>query len=85
MKVDRLASAETTQKIHIEYSDMFTVIGCFKGTFSLQVKDDAKPYQTLPRCIVNVLQEPFKKSWKDSKYWCHWEKTKQYNGATAWT
>ena len=26
-------------KIHGEYSNLFTGIGCFKGTFFLQVKD----------------------------------------------
>ena len=56
-----MAGAETALKIHVEFSDVFTGIGCFKGTFSLQVKDDMKPYQMPPRCITYVLQEPFKK------------------------
>ena len=33
---------------------------CFKGTYSLQIKDYAKPYQMLPRC-VGYAQELFKK------------------------
>ena len=37
METDRVESAETTQKIHIEYNDGFTGIMCFKGSFSLQV------------------------------------------------
>ena len=48
-------------KIHKEFSDMFTCIGCFKGTFSLKDKYDAKSYQVSPRCVAFVLHEPFKK------------------------
>ena len=47
--------------MHDEYKDIFTGNGCFKGTFSLQVKDDAKPYQLPLRHIAHPLQEPFKK------------------------
>ena len=39
MKAGRVTSAETTQKVPREYSNVFTEIGCFTGTFSLQVKD----------------------------------------------
>ena len=49
MEADRAASAETTQTIHNEYSDVSTGIFCFKGIFSLQVKDDVKPYQVPSR------------------------------------
>ena len=42
IEVDREVSQET-RKIGSECSDVFTGIGCFKGTFSLQVKDDVKP------------------------------------------
>ena len=40
MEADSATSVETTQEIHNEYINVFTEIGCFKGTFSLQVKDD---------------------------------------------
>ena len=43
MKTNRETSAKTL-KIHSECSKVFTGIECFKGTFSLKVKDDAKPY-----------------------------------------
>ena len=33
MEVNTVASAETTQKIHYEYSDVLTGIGCFRGAF----------------------------------------------------
>ena len=48
------------QKIHNVYIDVFISIGFFKGTSSLQVKDDIKPYKTQPRCIAYALQEPLK-------------------------
>ena len=56
-------SENLTKSIHQEFADVFffSGIGCFKGTFSLQKKDGAKPYQALPRCIACGLQGPFKK------------------------
>ena len=36
-------SAETTQQIHKKFDDVFNCIGCFEGTFSLQIKIDSKP------------------------------------------
>ena len=41
-----MAHAETEQEIHNEYSDAFTGPCFFKGTFSLQVKDDLKTSST---------------------------------------
>ena len=32
-EADRVASSETTLKMHEEFSDVFTEIWCFKGTF----------------------------------------------------
>ena len=61
MEANKWASAGTTQTIHNEYSNVFTGIGCFKGTFSLQVKEDKTPCQVLPRPVVYALQEPLKK------------------------
>ena len=49
-----------TQKIHNSYNDVFNGIGCFKGTFLLQLKPDSKPYQVPPRCVAYALQKPFK-------------------------
>ena len=60
MESNRSVSAETTQTIHNEYGDVFTGIRCFKGTFSLPVKDDINPYQTSPRHIVYAVQESLK-------------------------
>ena len=48
------------QKIHDTFGDLFNGNGCFKGTFSLQLKSDSKPYQAPSRCVVYVLQKPFK-------------------------
>ena len=58
MKADRRTSAQTTCGMHSEYSSELARIGCFKGTFSLQIKDDMKPYQALPRCIGCAVHEP---------------------------
>ena len=33
---------------------------CFKGTFSMQVKDGSKPYYVSPRCVAYAIQQPFK-------------------------
>ena len=48
-----------TQEIHKTFGNVFNGIGCFKGTFSLQLKPDSKPYQAPPRCMPYVLQKPF--------------------------
>ena len=56
------ASAKTTKKIHNECSKVFTRNGCFKGTFSLHIKDDVKPYQVLPRHVAYAPEKLFKKN-----------------------
>ena len=48
------------QKIHDAFGNVFNGIGCFKGTFSLQLKPDSKPYQVPPRLVAHMLQKPFK-------------------------
>ena len=49
-----------TQRIYKKFGDMFNSIGCFKGTFSLQLKPDSKPYQVPPRQVAYALQKLFK-------------------------
>ena len=49
-----------TQRIHEKFGNMFNSIGCFEGTFSLQLKLDSKPYQVPPRHIAYALQKLFK-------------------------
>ena len=56
-EANRVASAETTLNMHDNFSDIFPWIGCFKGTFTIQVKDDVKPYQVLPSHVANALQQ----------------------------
>ena len=41
-------SAESTQQIHKEFEDVLNSIGCFRGTFSLQLKTNSKLYQVPP-------------------------------------
>ena len=48
------------QKIHDTFCDIFNDIGCFKGTFSLQLKPNSKPYQVPPWQVAYALQKPFK-------------------------
>ena len=55
---DKRDSTVMTKKVHDKFHDVFTGIGCFKGTFSLQLKPDSKPYQAPPRCVAYVLQKP---------------------------
>ena len=42
------------------YGEVFNGIECFKGTFSLQLKPDSKPYQVPPRHIAYALWKLFK-------------------------
>ena len=73
MKADRVASAKTEQILCNDYSDVFTGNGYFKGTFSLQVKDNAKPYQVPPRHVAYTLQETIQKGTRKttSNRYCH--------------
>ena len=49
-----------TQKIHNTFRDVFNGIGCFEGTFSLQLKPNSKLYQAPPGHVAYVLQNLFK-------------------------
>ena len=57
---DKRKSKEMMQKIQNILGNVFNGIGCFKGTFTLQLKPDSKLYQAPPRCVAYVLQKPFK-------------------------
>ena len=61
---DKKTSAEITQQLQIDFEDVFYGIGCFDGTFSLQLKLESKPYQTPPRCKAYAPQKPFKEELK---------------------
>ena len=56
-----MASAETASIMLDELSNVFIRIRCFKGTFSIWIKDDSKPYQVLPRHNAYSLKEPCQK------------------------
>ena len=60
IETDKRESDVMTQKIHSSYNDVFNGIGCFKGTFSLQLKPNSKPHQMPPRHVAYALQKPFK-------------------------
>ena len=57
---DKRKSSSMTKKIHKTFGSVFNGIGCFKGTFSLQLKPNSKPYQAQPRYVAYALQKPFK-------------------------
>ena len=59
-EADKEASRILTQKIHNDFSDVFTGIGCFDGTFKLQVREGSHLYQAPPRRVAYTLQEPLK-------------------------
>ena len=54
------SQAEYWQKIHNNFSDIFTGIGCFKGTIKLQVREDSCLYQVQSRRVAYALQEPIR-------------------------
>ena len=45
VEADKRKSIEIMQKIHNTFGDVFNGIGCFEGTFSLQLRPGSKPYQ----------------------------------------
>ena len=44
-KADKEANGILIMKIHNDFSEVFTGIGSFKGTFKLQVREDSCLYQ----------------------------------------
>ena len=60
VEADKRKSIKVTQKVHNVFDNVFNSIGCFEGTFSLQLKPDSKPYQATPRHVAYALQKPFK-------------------------
>ena len=67
VEVDKKKSIELTHKIHNVFDDVFNGIGCFKGTFSLQLKSDSKPYQAPLRHVAYVLQNHSRMSYQLQK------------------
>ena len=60
VEADKMKSIKLTQRVHNVFGNVFNGIGCFKGTFSLQLKPDSKPYQAPPRHVAYMLQKLFK-------------------------
>ena len=60
VEVDKRKGSELMQRVHTVFGNVFNGIGCFEGTFSLQLKPDSKPYQAPPRHVVYALQKLFK-------------------------
>ena len=62
IEVDRMTSAETTQRICNEFSNVV-----LQRHFSLQAKYGTKAYQVLLLCVAIALQEVFKTTKKTTK------------------
>ena len=61
---DKRKSSEMMQIVHYKFGDVFNGIGCFEGTFSLQLRPNSRPYQAPSRHVAYVLQNPFKEELK---------------------
>ena len=57
---DKKASRLITEEIHSKFGDIFSAIGFYEGTLKLLVREGSQPYQTPPRMVAYVLQEPLK-------------------------
>ena len=55
-EVHERVSEAITNRMHKEFNDLFHGIGCFKGTFALQVKEGSHPYQAPPKRVAYALQ-----------------------------
>ena len=81
---DKRSSIAMMQKIHTRFGNVFNGIGCFEGTFSLQLKPDSKPYQAPPRHVAYALQGPFKEELRCLQEMPHHlVLTRQQNGVIA--
>ena len=59
-EVDKRKGIELMKEVHNAFGDIFNGIGCFKDTYSLQLKPDSKLYQVPPRNMAYALPKPFK-------------------------
>ena len=62
MEVYRVASVATTLRMHDEFRNICNGSRNFKGTFSLQDENDAKPYQVHDICTPGATQERSRKT-----------------------
>ena len=64
---DKKKVTELIQQLQRDFEDIFYGIGCFDGTFLLQLKPDSKPYQVPLRCMAYTIQKPFQEELKGYK------------------
>ena len=69
VEADKRKSIELTWEVHNTFGDVFNGIGYFKGTFSLQLKSDSKPYLVPPLHVAYTLQNPFKEELECCRRW----------------
>ena len=65
---DRRKGSAMTQKIHKIFGNVFNCIGCFEGTFSLQLKPNSKPYQA-PGVWNMHYKSCSRRSWNTYRKW----------------
>ena len=53
---DKRKSFKSTQHIHKDFDEVFNGIGCFEGTFSLQLKLDSKVPGTAEMCGICIAE-----------------------------
>ena len=46
LDADKRSSIVMMHRMHTRFGNVFNGIGCFEGTFSLQLKPDSTPYQS---------------------------------------
>ena len=54
-EANKRLSETITNRIHNEFNDQFSSIGCFEGTFSLQIQEGSHQYQASPRSMAYAL------------------------------
>ena len=59
-EADKRLGVAITKKIHNELNNLFSGIGFWEGTFSLQVKEGSCLYHAPKRRVAYALQKPLK-------------------------
>ena len=58
-EADKRAREAISNRIHKEVNNFFCGVGCFKGMFSLQVKEGSCPYQASPRRVPSGMYSKY--------------------------
>ena len=72
-ETDKRVSEAITNRINIEFNDLFTGIGCFESMFSLHIKEGSFQYQGTARKVAYAVQKPLKKELEASAHTKHYQ------------